>query len=130
MTGSSEGSPGKQPRWWPSDGEEPDPRWSLANERTLLAYNRTGLAFLVAGLAVAGSHQVTETSVWFSLVGVPLIFVGGAVAWSGRMRFLAAQQAMRVGEPLEAPVAAALLPVAVVAIAAFAGIVTILELVR
>ena len=33
-------------------GEDPDPRFSLANERTFLAWLRTGLALVVAGLAV------------------------------------------------------------------------------
>lgn len=120
----------RQPGWWPTEGDEPDPRWSLANERTLLAYNRTGLSFLVAGLAVAGSRGVADTSVVFALMGVPLILVAGAVAWAGRTRFLFAQKAMRLGEPLEAPVIAAYLPVAVVVIAAVAGVVALFELLR
>ncbi|HET8988949.1 MAG TPA: DUF202 domain-containing protein, partial [Humibacillus sp.] len=33
-------------------GEDPDPRFSLANERTFLAWVRTSLAFVAAGLAV------------------------------------------------------------------------------
>ncbi len=121
---------GEQPRWWPQEGDEPDPRWSLANERTLLAYNRTGLAFLVAGLAVVGSRGVAETSVWFALLGLPLIAVGGAVAWAGRLRFVAAQRAIRLGEPLDAPGVAARLPIAVVTLAAAAIVVAAVELIR
>ena len=33
-------------------GEEPDPRFSYANERTFLAWNRTALALISVGLAV------------------------------------------------------------------------------
>lgn len=41
---------------WPGavydEGEEPDPRFSLANERTFLAWLRTALALLAGGVAV------------------------------------------------------------------------------
>ena len=33
-------------------GKEPDPRFSYANERTFLAWNRTALALISVGLAV------------------------------------------------------------------------------
>ena len=103
--------------WWPTEGQEPDPRWSLANERTLLAYSRTALAFIVAGLAIAGSRSVADTSIWFAALGLPLIVVGGVVALGGRRRFLATQRAMRTGMPLGAPVVAAILPIAIAVIA-------------
>ncbi len=34
------------------DGSEPDARFTFANERTFLAWSRTALALVVAGLAV------------------------------------------------------------------------------
>ena len=40
------------PRWVYGTGDEPDYRFSLANERTLLAWLRTALALLAAGVAV------------------------------------------------------------------------------
>ena len=107
-------------RWWPAEGEEPDPRWSLSNERTLLAYIRTALAFIVAGLAIAGSRSVAETSRWFAALGLPLILVGAVVAVGGGRRFLATQRSMRTGAALGAPVVAALLPIAVMLIAVVA----------
>lgn len=118
----------RQTRWWPTEGDEPDPRWSLANERTLLAYSRTSLAFLIAGLAVAGSRQVADTSLWFASMGVPLVLLGAVVAWAGRRRFLSAQLAMRTGEPLEAPVVAALLPITITGIAIAAAAAAVFEL--
>ena len=108
--------------WWPTDGDEPDPRWSLANERTLLAYCRTALAFIVAGLAVAGSRPIADTSFWFAALGLPLILVGAVVAVGGGRRFIAAQRAMRIGAPLGAPVVAAFLPLAIGVIAVVASI--------
>ena len=99
-------------------GEEPDPRWSLANERTLLAYVRTALSVLVAGLAIAGSHTVTQVPAWLAALGLPLIALGAVVALSARRRFFANHQAMREGEPLTVPPLASTLPWAIALIAA------------
>ena len=118
----------RPPAWWPVEGDEPDPRWSLANERTLLAYNRTALAFLVAGLAVAGSRDAADTSVVFALMGIPLLVLSGAIAWAGRRRFLSAQRAMRMHEPFAAPVVAAWLPVATALVAAACVVVAAFEI--
>jgi inner membrane protein YidH len=35
------------------NGEESDPRFTFANERTFLAWNRTSLALVVTGLAIS-----------------------------------------------------------------------------
>jgi putative membrane protein len=103
-----------------ADGEEPDPRWSLANERTLLAYTRTALALIVGGLAVSGSHTFADAPAWLAAVGLPLIALGSLVAATSRRRFTQAQRAMRTGEPLPAPTVAIFLPwgVALVAVVA------------
>ncbi|HEX2048748.1 MAG TPA: DUF202 domain-containing protein [Acidimicrobiales bacterium] len=102
-------------------GTEPDPRWSLANERTLLAYIRTALSLVVAGLAVAGTQPLTEVPVWLAALGLPLIALGAAVALWGRRRFFATQEAMRLGQPLTVPATAVLLPVGI-ALVAVAGL--------
>lgn len=118
----------RAPRWWPTGGEEPDPRWSLANERTLLAYERTALGLVVAGLAVAGSRAFADAPLWLSAMGLPLIVLGGAVGLEGRRRFLTTQKAMRSGAPLGAPAVAAFLPWAIAAIAAVGALAALLQL--
>ena len=99
----------RDPEWW-TTGDEPDPRWSLANERTLLAYSRTSLGLVVAGIAVVGSHTAADLPVWFAAVGLPLIATGLVLAVFGRRRFIEAQRAMRLHEPLPPPRAAHLVP--------------------
>jgi putative membrane protein len=118
------------PQWWPAEGEEPDPRWSLANERTLLAYSRTALALVVAGLAIAGSHRIADLPVWVAILGLPVIALGGAVAIVGRRRYIEIQRAMRLGEPLRAPTAASLLPFGIGLFAIAGFVIVAIELAR
>ncbi len=118
----------RRPRWWPTGGEEPDPRWTLANERTLLAYERTALGLLVAGLAVAGSRAVAEAPLWFSAIGLPLILLAAAVGLEGRRRFVSAQRAMRTGQSLGAPAVAAFLPWGIAVVAAVGLVAALVQL--
>lgn len=79
----------------------------------MLAYSRTALGLLVAGIAVVGSHTAADLQVWFAAIGVPLIALGGSVALAGRQRFIWVQKALRRSEPLPPPTAATLLPLGV-----------------
>lgn len=110
------------------EGLEPDPRWSLANERTLLAYQRTALGLAVAGLAIAGSHSVSDAPAGLAAVGLPLIALSVAFAVAGRQRFITAQRAMRTGAPLPAATAATTLPWALAAVAALAFVLAAIQL--
>jgi putative membrane protein len=106
------------PARWSLEGTEPDPGVSLANERTVLAYSRTALGLVVAGIAVAGSHTAADLPVWFAAIGIPLIVLGASVALAGQRRFIRVQQALRHGEPLPSPTAATLLPFGIAIIGA------------
>ena len=44
---------------WRRTGKTPDYRFSLANERTFLAWIRTGLGFVAAGVAIAAVARLT-----------------------------------------------------------------------
>ena len=107
------------------EGEEPDPRVSLANERTFLAYNRTALAFVVGGLAVSGSNAVLDAPAWVLVIGLPLIAVGAAVAWLSRTRYAEVQAAVRRGDPLPPPPLVRIVSIAVSLVAVAALVVVV-----
>jgi inner membrane protein YidH len=103
-------------------GSPADPRFSLANERTFLAWNRTALALIGGGLAAAqllrfgiGGGALT--------VGLPLIALGAVAALAGVRRWRSRELAMR----LETPLPRARLAPAV--LGAGAGVIAVLSLV-
>ena len=82
-------------------GEEPDARFSFANERTFLAWNRTALGCVVAGLAV--SHILKPDSgstVGPKAAGVALMILGGLLALFSYDNWAKAQRALRLHQPL------------------------------
>lgn len=79
-------------------GEEPDPRFSLANERTLLAWVRTSIALIAGGLATSQLLQDLPGARW--ALAIPLAVLGVALAGASHGHYLAIQHAMRHHEPL------------------------------
>ena len=79
-------------------GSEPDYRFTLANERTFLAWLRTALVLLAGGGAV---HQLGPSPAAASAVLAALCVVLAAVlAATAYPRWRRVQIAMRAGEPL------------------------------
>lgn len=95
------------------DGEEPDYRFTLANERTFLAWIRTALALIAGGVAVIqflpafGIPGVRHT------LSVILTAGGGILAALAVRRWQRVQNAMRCGADLPATRVPAALGVAV-----------------
>jgi putative membrane protein len=79
---------------------EPDYRSSMAAERTYLAYLRTGLALLVAGVAVVGALPHAGAEVLRRVMGIGLIVLGAIALATARPRWLAIDRAMRRRQPL------------------------------
>lgn len=80
-------------------GEEPDPRFSLANERTFLAWVRTALAML-AGAVALHSLQLPSSSWLRGIVVVLLLLVGAACTVLAFVRWARVERAMRLRQPL------------------------------
>ena len=83
-------------------GVEPDPRFTLANERTFLAWIRTSLALLGGGVALEafalGIPAVVRTPAAVILVLTALVITSTAV-----FRWRRVEMAMRLKRPLPAP---------------------------
>jgi len=111
--------------------QEPDPRFTLANERTFLAWSRTALALVAAGLGIvqllppfpgvpAGRH----------VLGVPLIILGAILALAAYREMNRNQTALRRGEPLPRSVLPRLLAGTVAGVAAAAAVVVLQSAIR
>ncbi|NHU86005.1 DUF202 domain-containing protein [Kocuria sp. JC486] len=84
-------------------GIEPDPRFTLANERTFLAWIRTALAFLAGGVALeAFAGDVFPTVVRTGLA-ITLLLVGMVIAAGATTRWIRVERAMRHSLPLPLP---------------------------
>jgi len=128
---------GRFAAWWPrgtaepEEGREPDPRFTFANERTFLAWSRTALALIVAGLAIvqllppfpgvpAGRH----------LLGIPLIALGAVLAVAAYAEWVRNQHALRRGEPMPRSVLPWILTATVTGIAVIAAVVVLISATR
>ena len=83
----------------PPEGE-PNYQISLAAERTYLAYVRTALALLAAGVAVAGALPDAGHEDLRRVMAVVLVLAGLLLAATARARWRAVDAAMRRGAPL------------------------------
>ncbi|KRE93447.1 hypothetical protein ASG76_13370 [Nocardioides sp. Soil774] len=98
---------------------EPDIRFSLANERTFLAYERTAVGLVAAALAV---FHLLDASWSQRVLGMLLIATAVVAAGGGWLRFRQAERAIRAGEDLPAGTTVHLLAAAVLVVIVAAGI--------
>jgi putative membrane protein len=95
-------------------GEEPDPRFSLANERTFLAWIRTSLALLAAGVALEALALPIQPGLRIS-ASVLFIVLGLLAALQSWFGWAATERSLRQGRALPAPAFGAAVAVGVVA---------------
>ncbi len=79
---------------------EPDARFTYANERTFLAWNRTALALIATGVAATQLLPKLQVEWGRRALGLPLIALGAIVAAESFRQWRANQRAMRRGDPL------------------------------
>ena len=96
-------APSRFPRWVYGLGREPDPRFSLANERTFLAWIRTSLAFSAAGVALEALSLPVHPGFRRAAAAV-LVLLGVLSAVQAWWRWGQIERAVRRGVPLPAPV--------------------------
>lgn len=97
----------------------PDIRFSLANERTFLAYERTAVGLVAAALAV---FHLLEPSLPQKILGLLLIASALVAAGGGWLRYRQAEQAIREGRELPAGATVHVMAAAVLVVIVAAGI--------
>lgn len=98
---------------------EPDIRFSLANERTFLAYERTAVGLVAAALAV---FHLLDPSWSQKLLGLLLVASAVIAAAGGWLRYRQAERAIREGRDLPAGTTVHLMAAAVLVVIVAAGI--------
>jgi putative membrane protein len=105
----------------PAHDDEPDVRFTYANERTFLAWNRTALALIATGVAATQLLPKLQVEWGRRLLGLPLIALGAVVAAESLRQWRENQRAMRRGEPLPRSRMPLILTIGIVAIGALAA---------
>ena len=121
-------SGGQQPG---DDGTEPDPRFTFANERTFLAWSRTALALVVAGLGIVQLlPPVPGVPQGRHLLGVPLIVFGAVVAVTAYVEWGKSQRAMRHSRPLPRSVMPIIMAVVIATMGVLSAVVVLVSALR
>jgi putative membrane protein len=114
-----------------NSGTEPDPRFTFANERTFLAWSRTALALVVAGLGIVQLlPPFPRVPIGRHLLGVPLIVLGAVIAVAAYVEWVQNQRALRRAEPLPRSILPYLLAATVTSVAVIAAIVLLISAAR
>lgn len=106
---------------------EPDYRFTLANERTFLAWMRTALALLAGGIAV--EQLVDPFGVSGSATAIALVSIGLSLvlAVSSYLRWTRVQTAMRRGRPLPHPLSVPVLATGITIVGAGVAALIVVE---
>ena len=101
---------------------DPDARFLLANERTLLAWIRTSVTLQAGGVGVLHFAEALDLN---KVVGLALLLVGALAGLAGYGRYRAADRAIRRGELPPASLAPEAIALAVVVLAVFLLVVAV-----
>ena len=102
---------------------EPDARFTLANERTLLAWTRTALALLAAGLAALQLLPPAISGVDRRFIAFPLLVAAAAVGLGAYPQWRRVHRALRTDTALPSSPVPALAAVVVGLVAVGAAVV-------
>lgn len=87
---------------WKDRGTDPDYRFSLANERTFLAWIRTALAFLAGAVILWGFAGTLPEPRTLNLASAILALIATAIGASAYFRWRNNELAMRLQQALPA----------------------------
>ena len=98
--------------WMRSVGEDPDPRFTLANERTFLSWVTASLGFIGIGLALG--TLLSEDHLWIHVLAALWIILAVVIIVRAVLRWVRMERAMRLAQGL--PLSSSI-PVVAVAVA-------------
>jgi len=84
----------RKPKWWEL-GSRPDYRFSLANERTFLAWIRTALALIAGAVGIDQFASHLGSPLTRLMLALVLFCAGGTLAVTAYTRWARAERAMR-----------------------------------
>jgi putative membrane protein len=111
---------GRFDAWVRSVGDDPDPRFTLANERTFLSWMTTALGLLGIGLAVGS--LIPEASTALTALAAAWIVLSAIVALRALVRWFRLERAMRHNQALPLSSSIPLLALALGALALASGL--------
>jgi len=114
----------RRPQWVYASGDEPDPRFSLANERTFLAWMRTSIGILAGAVALHSLDLPADDGLRTPVLLLLLLLAAGS-AVTATVLWARVERAMRLREPLPASYAGLVLTAAIVLIAAVLAVVVV-----
>jgi putative membrane protein len=103
---------------WRQQGKEPDYRFSLANERTFLAWIRTSLALLAGGVLLDQFSTRLEPHLAVEMLSIALSLLAAVLCVLAYFRWRANEIAMRHSRALPGTLAIPVISASVLAVAA------------
>lgn len=97
--------PTRRPRSVYGIGGEPDPRFSMANERTALAWVRTALAVVAAGIGLTTVIRLAALPRVLDTLAALMCALGAVLSAAAVLGWRRRERALRLHHPLPAPVA-------------------------
>lgn len=101
---------------WKKQGKDPDYRFSLANERTFLAWVRTALGFFTAAIAVDQLANNLNDHTFKPFICISLLVIAMLCSVFGYINWKGNEVAMRMERNLDYSKALKLIPILMVAV--------------
>ena len=111
----------RRPKFIYSHGSEPNPEYTLANERTFLSWIRTGLAFIAGGI-VLNAFAVDMAVDTRKMLSILLLGIGSIISLWAWISWARVERSVRESTPLKNSPALSLLSGTVIAVAVIVAI--------